>query len=64
MAKKPDKQSSSRPVSGLHADGTSRAVSAALNDAYRSVVNEPVPDRLKSVVERIREAERRAARKP
>lgn len=43
---------------GVHTDGTSRAISDALNSAYKSVINEPVPDRLKAVIERIRAAEK------
>ncbi|MEZ5947569.1 MAG: NepR family anti-sigma factor [Hyphomonas sp.] len=42
---------------GIHRDGTSLALSQALQKAYESMLTEPVPERLEQLIAQIREAE-------
>lgn len=58
-----DEPKQERRLPGLHSDGTGRALSDALRKTFESLLHEPVPDRFKELIARLREEEARKASK-
>ncbi|MBU1288252.1 MAG: hypothetical protein KJ871_11045 [Alphaproteobacteria bacterium] len=61
MTNEDDKAQKSGPLSQFTADGRSlsKRMRDALRDRYQETVNEPVPEKLQSLIERIRAAEQK-----
>ena len=61
MSNEDDKAKKSGPVSQFTADGhsLSKRMRDALRDRYQETLNEPVPEKLQSLIERIRAAEQK-----
>ncbi|MEZ5997064.1 MAG: NepR family anti-sigma factor [Hyphomonas sp.] len=54
---RPGDEQASDGLPGLHRDGLGVSISRALQKAYDAMLDEPVPERLKDLIARIRRAE-------
>ena len=59
MADEPEEEGRSKAATEVYANGTSRALSAALKKTFEALLEEPVPDKFQELIARIRDEESR-----